>query len=80
MASQLVVGRVVHYKDFDQSRTPLCTAAIVSRVVSREEVDDEKGVVHLTVFYSTGPQQKTNVSYGKSEEVGTWHWPVRNDR
>lgn len=80
MASSLVVGRMVHVKVHDQSNKPVCTAAFVSRVVKRNEEDNDTGTVHLTVLKSTGPEVMQNVPHGKSEEEGSWHWPVRVDK
>lgn len=83
------VGRIVHYTnlgDQDGRYPPEQQAAIITKVVLREDADVLKGdghpeenlwTVSLHIFYATGDFYMQGVLFSAEYERGHWTWPPR---
>lgn len=69
MSSPPTVGRIVHYRTYDNARQDSrCVPAIVSEVHEEQKIG-------LHAFLPSGTFLDRNVRHDEDQDDATWHWP-----
>jgi len=69
MSTAPTIGRIVHYRTYENDRTlTRCVPAFVTEVHENSEVG-------LAIFTPTGSSFDRRVRWDEQQDPATWHWP-----